>query len=63
MSVIWLIYVSTPILDKLLPIDQYNLSKKQVAAFEKDSRFLIPLYIYWALDFISYFWALYTFTY
>ena len=63
LSIIWLIYISTPILDKILPIDTYNLNKKEIIAFEKDKRFLIPLYLYWLLDYFSYFWAMYTFTY
>jgi len=60
---IFLIYVIVPLVDYCLPLDHYNLEKRRAKAFEKDSRFLIPLYLYWVMDFVSYFWAIYTFTY
>lgn len=63
LTVLFLIYVVTPLVDILLPLDKRNLENKQVRAYEKDKRFLIPLYTYWVLDFFSYFWAIYTFTY
>jgi alkane 1-monooxygenase len=46
-----------------LPVDEKNLSLKQTKLFEKDKRFLLPLYIYMALDFAAFIWALYTFVY
>ena len=60
---IWSLYVLAPILDIILPIDEKNLSKGVSEAFEKDIKFLVPLYVYMILDFFIYFWALYQFTY
>ena len=59
MVVIWSFYVLIPIIDILLPVDEKNLSLKQTKLFEKDKRFLLPLYIYMALDFAAFIWALY----
>jgi len=51
------------LVDIILPIDDYNLTNAQTKDFEKDSKFLIPLYTFWTFDFISYFWAIYTFSF
>ena len=56
---VWLAYVLIPILDYLLPLDHYNLPDDRKQLFEKDNRFLIPLYSGWLADFIMYFYALY----
>jgi len=57
--VVWLAYVLIPILDYSLPIDHYNLPESRIRLFEKDKRFLIPLYLAWTLDFAIYFALLY----
>eukprot|EP00347_Sterkiella_histriomuscorum_P016397 403353344 len=57
--IIWLAYVLIPILDYLLPVDHKNLSDFQARAFEKDKRFLIPVYLTWLIDFTIYFVVLY----
>ena len=48
--VVWLAYVALPILDYIVPVDHRNLEPERVRAFEKDKRFLIPLYLMWILD-------------
>jgi len=55
---IWIAYVIIPILDYVLPHDNYNLPENKIRAYEKDKRFLIPLYLSWATDFFAYFYAL-----
>ena len=40
-----------------------SLSNKQAQKFEKDKRFLIPLYTVLIVDFIVYFWAAYIFSF
>lgn len=57
--IIWLAYVIIPICDYLLPVDHKNLSEVQVRAFEKDWRFLIPVYFTWLIDVGVYFAILY----
>lgn len=56
---VWTAYCFVPILDYILPLDHYNLPENRIRAFEKDKRFLIPLYVSWASDFMIYFWTLY----
>ena len=51
----WLFYVLSPLIDTILAHDHYNLPEKKAKLYEKDKRFLIPLYSVWALDFLSYF--------
>ena len=55
---LWVGYVLTPALDYLLPHDTTNLNKKRVASFEKDKRFLVPLYAYWLIEMIRIYWQL-----
>lgn len=43
----------------MTPDDHNNLSESRVRVFEKDKRFLIPLYVYWIIDFIFFYWVLY----
>lgn len=43
----------------MTPDDHNNLSESRVRVFEKDKRFLIPLYAYWVIDFIFFYWVLY----
>ena len=57
--VVWLAYVIIPLLDYSLPIDHYNLPEGRIRLFEKDKRFLIPLYLTWSLDYAIYFSLLY----
>lgn len=59
LPVLALIYILAPIIDIVIPLDTANLKKRQVKNFENDSKFLIPLYTFWVLDFFSYFWGIY----
>jgi alkane 1-monooxygenase len=49
-TMIWIVYVFLPLLDYLLPIDNYNLNEAEVRVYEKDWRFLIPIYISFIMD-------------
>lgn len=51
--ILWLIYAVAPLLDYVLPHDNYNLAGARVRIYERDKRFLIPLYVTFFLD-----WAL-----
>jgi hypothetical protein len=53
--IVWIPYVLLPVLDYLLPVDHNNLKLERIRLFEKDKRFLIPLYSVWILDFLIYF--------
>lgn len=54
----WLFYVIYPLLDIALPLDNKNISQRLKKQWEKDWRFLIPLYSVWLLDFGIYFYIL-----
>lgn len=56
---LWLFYVVAPVLDIVSPVDNENLSKNLSKAYEKDKRFLIPLYTMYFIDFFIYFWSIY----
>lgn len=56
---IWLVYTLVPWIDYITPDDHNNLPENRVRIFEKDKRFLIPLYAYWVIDFIFFYWVLY----
>lgn len=56
---VWIAYVLLPILDFLIPLDHFNLSEERVRRYEKDDRFLVPLYVTWFMDFGMYFSLLY----
>lgn len=60
---VWYFFVITPLLDLLLPVDETNLTKEAAKSFEKDKRFLIPLYTHVAIDTFLYFWSMYQFVY
>lgn len=55
---LWLAYVLVPILDYVLPHDNYNLPEGAVSKYEKDWRWLVPIYSCWAADFGLYVYAL-----
>ena len=57
--IIWIAYVVIPLLDFLIPHDKINLSQEATETFEKDKRFLIPLYGYILIDFASFIYSLY----
>ena len=59
---LWIAYAIVPILDYILPHDNYNLPEEKLRVYEKDERFLIPIYSAWAADFLIYFYALYLFS-
>lgn len=69
---VWLAYVLIPIGDFILPVDYskflfspsktqllVNLPESRIKAYEKDWRFLVPVYLMWLLDFGIYFGLLY----
>lgn len=56
---LWIGYVGMPMLDFLIPVDHSNLSENRARKFEKDSRFLIPLYTVFIFDFWMYFWLMF----
>ena len=56
---VWIVYVILPILDYLVPLDHTNIAAERKRIVEKDSKFLAPLYIYWAMDFAILYWVLY----
>lgn len=60
---LWYVYVLVPVIDIVLPVDHKNLTNAQVKAFEKDKRFLIPLYTYVVCDYACYFWGIYMFAF
>ncbi len=43
-----------PVIDYLLPLDNYNYPTKLAKKYEKDARFMIPLYTCCAFDFAIY---------
>jgi alkane 1-monooxygenase len=43
----------------MMPVDHTNLPESRVRIYEKDKRFLIPLYSFWTLDFLFFYWVLY----
>ena len=57
--IVWVIYSLIPWIDYITPIDHSNLPENRVRIYEKDKRFLIPLYSFWILDFILFYWILY----
>lgn len=48
---VWLAYVIIPIVDYIVPLDNFNLSDEKIKVYEKDWRWLIPLYAAWFMDF------------
>lgn len=57
---VWIAYVALPILDYLIPVDHENLKgEPTIRKYEKDKRFLIPLYTVVIMDFANYFFLLY----
>jgi hypothetical protein len=56
MIVIWIGYVIMPLFDYFIPHDDKNLNEVSEKKFEKDKRFLIPMYLFFFLDLILYFW-------
>lgn len=57
--VIWSTYVAAPLLDYILPADSGNVAKNRQRKFEKDDRFLIPLYLTMILECLIYGYILY----
>lgn len=57
--VVWLAYVVIPIADYLLPVDHKNLNENVVRSWEKDWRFLFPIYFTWCVDVGCYLAVLY----
>lgn len=53
-----ILFLGSPIIDKVLPKDNQNLSPKAEKAFYNDKRFLIPLYVLNFLETITWIWAL-----
>ena len=61
--ILWLFYVLVPLIDMIAKPDTENLTHSVSKDYEKDKRFLIPLYLFFFNDYINFFWALYQFTY
>lgn len=59
LAIFWLTYVFIPVLDVLIPPNAKNLPKERAVAWEKDDRFLHPVYLLWILDFGFSFYILY----
>ena len=57
--IVWLLYSLVPWIDYITPVDHRNLPESRVRIYEKDKRFLIPLYTFWTIDFIFFYWVLY----
>ncbi len=55
---LWILYVFFPVLDLVLPRDYWNPTKAQAKALEKDTRFLIPLYLTFFSDILIYLYSL-----
>ena len=51
---LWVAYVLLPLIDYFMVVDNDNLQGKSIRKFEKDWRFLIPLYTVVLLDFALY---------
>ena len=47
---LWISYVLLPFFDYILRVDHSNVPEQRVRVLEKDGRFLIPLYLAWAMD-------------
>ena len=59
MLLIWTIYVAFPLVDMILPFDQWNPEQgEETNSLERDWRYLIPLYFTFTADFIVYFMSL-----
>lgn len=56
---IWIVYVLLPLIDYILPVDHSNVPEQRVRVLEKDSRFLIPLYLVSFLDIGILVWSIY----
>ena len=56
---VWVIYAVLPILDYIMPLDQTNIEAERKRTVEKSSKFLVPLYAHWLLDFGVLYWVLY----
>ena len=67
--IVWMAYVLIPIVDFLIPVDHCkliiynklldNLPESKIKAYEKDWRFLIPVYLVFFLDYAVYYGLLY----
>ena len=55
----WISYVGLPLVDYILPVDHSNIPEQRVRVLEKDSRFLLPLYLFWFMDLGTLIWAIY----
>ncbi|CDW80586.1 fatty acid desaturase family protein [Stylonychia lemnae] len=58
--IIWVGFVAIPILDYILPVDHYNIPENRLKAFERDWRFMVPVYLAWFADIGIYFSILYS---
>ena len=60
--VIWIFYTLIPLCDYAFPIDAFNIPQSRVHLYEKDKRFLVPLYLFWSIDFVYHIVCLYLFS-
>jgi hypothetical protein len=56
---IWIVYVLLPLVDYILPVDHQNVPEHRVKILEKDTRFMVPLYLVWVLDLGIVAWSIY----
>ena len=56
---IWIVYVLLPLVDYILPVDHQNVPEHRVRVLEKDTRFMVPLYLVWVLDLGIVAWSIY----
>ncbi|TNV77944.1 hypothetical protein FGO68_gene7492 [Halteria grandinella] len=62
MVYVWIGYVVIPLFDYLLPKDNKNLSREEAIKWQRDPRFLVPLYAVWALDVGTYIYVMWGMT-
>ena len=56
---IWIVYVLLPLVDYILPVHHQNVPEHRVRVLEKDTRFMVPLYLVWVLDLGIVAWSIY----
>jgi hypothetical protein len=62
MVYVWIGYVVIPLFDYVLPKDNKNLSREDALKWQRDPRFLIPLYTVWVLDLANYIYVMWGMT-
>ncbi|CAI2369313.1 unnamed protein product [Moneuplotes crassus] len=60
--ILWMFYVAVPFIDMVFPQDTKNLTSAVSKEYEKDKRFLIPLYAFAFISTFTYIWGIYVFS-